>query len=831
MALDIVEMMKRSKPVVRNCNKAAVNYKEKSENDLSADVYLESDSDSDEKKGVNMSETPVWLDGSDDDDTMLDSDDSDESDKELDELLEEKQKDEKNKNKEEEKDIGKDVNFENDAHTVSLKIKKLQEFVKQSQVYSGIIADTLLERAGQSNEVAEPAKKKQKKDVIQAVTEASNSTSNSSSTSTQPSLLKNCQLKPYQQEGLNWLITLYENGLNGILADEMGLGKTIQSIALLAFIYEMDTKGPFLIAAPLSTVDNWINEFGRFAPDIPVLKYHNSEGQASRHRMLKKFFKQNNNEGVIVTSYEIIIRDIEMILSYQWKFLIVDEGHRLKNINCKLIRELKRINTSNRLLLTGTPLQNNLSELWSLLNFILPDIFSDFEIFNKWFDFSELDLESSSEKLTKLINDELEKNLISNLHTILKPFLLRRLKKNVLAGSLPPKREYIIECPVTPLQKKFYKQALKMNLKTSVTKQAIKEFFSLNSKHLGRVSNKAIREFIDWKLGTTDGDSLQSQDPEHDKTMQKMDILYKEHIHRELLNKRLQNMMVQLRQVVNSTYLFYFPFLDPADMTLENLLKTSGKLQVLQKLVPELIKQNHKVLIFSQFVSMLDLIEDWCDLNNFKSCRIDGSMQNDSRKDQIHEFSKRGSKANIFLLSTRAAGLGINLTAADSVIIFDSDWNPQVDLQAMDRAHRIGQTKPVIVYRLYCDNTIENVIMTRAVNKRKLEKLVIKMGKFNTLKKLAFNEQSFLKMNGPSSSTKQPGNKDLVKELSQLLMSNETNIGQADTSRIESSGDILDDNEMHELLDRTASAYLPHDNKKTSFNHIRLFETTSGFDN
>lgn len=148
----------------------------------------------------------------------------------------------------------------------------------------------------------------------------------------------------------------------------------------------------------------------------------------------------------------------------------------------------------------------------------------------------------------------------------------------------------------------------------------------------------------------------------------------------------------------------------------------------------------------------------------------------------------------------------------------------------MDRAHRIGQTKPVIVYRLYCDNTIENVIMTRAVNKRKLEKLVIKMGKFNTLKKLAFNEQSFLKMNGPSSSTKQPGNKDLVKELSQLLMSNETNIGQTDTSRIEYSGDILDENEMHELLDRTASAYLPHDNK-TYFNHIRLFETTSGFDN
>ena len=339
-------------------------------------------------------------------------------------------------------------------------------------------------------------------------------------------------------------------------------------------------------------------------------------------------------------------------------------------------------------------MQNNLGELWSLLNFILPNIFSDFEIFNKWFDFSDLNLESSSEKLTKIINDELEKNLISNLHTILKPFLLRRLKKNVLAGSLPPKREYIITCPVTPLQKKYYKQALKGNLKQTIQKQAIKDFFTLNAEYIGTVSNKSIRDFIEWKL------SADSQDIPND-NIGKMEKLYDMHIHKELLNKRLQNMMIQLRQIVNSTYLFYFPLLEPTDLTLENLLKTSGKLQVLQKLVPELIKKKHKVLIFSQFVSMLDLIEDWSELNNFISCRIDGSMQNNSRKEQIEEFSKKGSKANLFLLSTRAAGLGINLTAADSVIIFDSDWNPQVDLQAMDRAHRIGQTKPVIVYRLY----------------------------------------------------------------------------------------------------------------------------------
>lgn len=158
----------------------------------------------------------------------------------------------------------------------------------------------------------------------------------------QPRLLKNCILKPYQLEGLNWLITLYENGLNGILADEMGLGKTVQSIALLAFIYEMDTKGPFLVTAPLSTLDNWMNEFAKFAPDLPVLKYYGTNGYKERSAKLKNFFKQHGGTGIVITSYEIILRDTDLIMSQNWKFLIVDEGHRLKNINCRLIKELKK---------------------------------------------------------------------------------------------------------------------------------------------------------------------------------------------------------------------------------------------------------------------------------------------------------------------------------------------------------------------------------------------------------------------------------------------------------------------------------------------------------
>ncbi|EDO15396.1 hypothetical protein Kpol_1063p6 [Vanderwaltozyma polyspora DSM 70294] len=824
-------------------------YQEKEESDLEADIIVSS---SDEETDKTEEEAPIWLQDnvSKDADVALDSEDENGKDEELDALLDNSHL----KNAKEEEGEGSnedDSDNEADAATVSLKLKKLDEFVKQSQVYSSIIADTLLERTQQrvaeeeerihnvmEESADEPPKKKQKRrnildffkggketDKKEEVNPDLNkiNTEEERISQVQPNLLKNCTLKPYQLEGLNWLITLYENGLNGILADDMGLGKTIQSIALLAFIYEMDTKGPFLIAAPLSTVDNWISEFDRFAPDVPVLKYYHQGGPKERGKLMNKFFKKTNGTGVVITSYEIIIRDADQIMAKQWKFLIVDEGHRLKNINCKLIQELKRINTSNRLLLTGTPLQNNLSELWSLLNFILPDIFADFEIFNKWFDFKELNLQSDSSKLNKLINDELEKNLISNLHTILKPFLLRRLKKTVLADILPPKREYLINCTMTSSQKKLYKRALSGQLKVTIFKELVKQFFTLNTKHIGHVSNKSIRDFINYELSEEDDNENISEEPE---TLQKMQKIYEEYMHAELKNKKLQNMMMQLRQIVDSTFLFYFPYLNPEEMTLDVLLQTSGKLQTMQDLILPLVKKKHKVLVFSQFTNMLDLLEDWCELNSLESFRIDGTIDSESRKEQIEQFNKPGDKHNIFLLSTRAAGLGINLIAADTVVLFDSDWNPQVDLQAMDRCYRIGQIKPVVVYRLCCDNTVEHVILTRAANKRKLEKMVIQMGRFNTLKKLALNEGSFLGQQFGNSN--KVSNKDLVQELSQLLGSGESSIGfsSSDNKTTENDG-RLTKLEIKELTDRSNRVHKETDVVK--FPHIRLFETTSGF--
>lgn len=818
-----------------------VDYEEKEESDLDSDTGSSKSLDgTNGTEDDKADEEAIWLqeDVEQGEDVALDSDEEGDlrDDEALNLLLEQSRiKLEQKRQNDDEEESDEEMN----SKTVSLKLKKLNEFVAQSRVYSGVIADTLLERSKQRQEDAqaqsqtksadEPSRKKQKvrsivdffkrKDKNEEQIEGASL--DAKIAEQQPSLLKDCILKPYQLEGLNWLITLYENGLNGILADDMGLGKTIQSIALLAFIYEMDTQGPFLIAAPLSTIDNWVNEFARFAPDIPTLKYYHQGGVRERTKLMNKFFKQTKGTGVVITSYEMIIRDSNEIMSKSWKFLIVDEGHRLKNVNCKLIQELKRINTRNKLLLTGTPLQNNLAELWSLLNFIMPDIFADFEIFNKWFDFTDLDLQNNSNKLNKMINDELEKNLISNLHTILKPFLLRRLKKTVLSDILPPKREYIVNCPMTHQQQKFYNMGLTGGLKKTIFKETVKAFFTLNSDYIGKVSNKSIREFIDYKLRESNETPTSI---ESNRTLIKMEKLYREHLHKELCNIKLQNMMMQLRQIVDSVYLFYFPFLKPEDLTLDPLLKSSGKLQILQKLVIPLVKKGHKVLIFSQFVRMLDLIEDWCELNSLDSLRIDGSIDNDTRKENIEDFNSPRSKCNVFLLSTRAAGLGINLVAADSVVLFDSDWNPQVDLQAMDRCHRIGQEKPVIVYRLCCDNTVEHVILTRAANKRRLEKLVIQMGQFNTLKKLALSEGSFLQQ---ASGAARGTNKELVQELSQLLVAGESSIGFSTCNKDrQQDTEYLTQQELRELTDRSASAYKP--DKTVELPHVRLFETSSG---
>ncbi|XP_058228632.1 ATP-dependent DNA helicase DDM1-like [Rhododendron vialii] len=484
-------------------------------------------------------------------------------------------------------------------------------------------------------------------------------------------LLTGGKLKSYQLKGVKWLISLWQNGLNGILADQMGLGKTIQTIGFLAHLKGKGMDGPYLVIAPLSTLSNWVNEISRFTPSVNSIIYHGSKKE--RGEIRRKFMPRTTTPKfpIVVTSYEVALSDARKHLRhYNWKYIVVDEGHRLKNSKCKLFKELKLLPVENKLLLTGTPLHNNLAELWSLLNFILPDIFSSLEEFESWFNLSG---KCSNEATKEEIEENRKAQVVAKLHAILRPFLLRRMKSDV-EQKLPRKKEIILYATMTEHQKNF-------------------------KDHL---INKTLETYLREKVDTGRG-----------------------------MKGKLTNVMLQLRKncyhpdLLESAFdgsYFYPP--------VEQIVNQCGKFQLLDRLLAKLLARKHKVLIFSQWTKVLDIMDYYFSEKGFEVCRIDGSVKLDERRRQIQEFNDVNSSYRIFLLSTRAGGLGINLTAADTCILYDSDWNPQMDLQAMDRCHRIGQTKPVHVYRLATALSVEGRILKRAFSKLKLEHVVIGKGQF-----------------------------------------------------------------------------------------------------
>uniref|UniRef100_A0A7S2S617 Uncharacterized protein n=1 Tax=Mucochytrium quahogii TaxID=96639 RepID=A0A7S2S617_9STRA len=488
----------------------------------------------------------------------------------------------------------------------------------------------------------------------------------------QPALMTGGRLRDYQVKGYKWMVGLYENGLHGILADEMGLGKTVQTIALIAHLREKQAYGPFLLVVPLSTVTNWVSEIEKWCPDMPVLQYHGSKAERAelRERYLKPASVKRNMAQfpVTVTTYEIVCRDRKDLQRCKWKHIIVDEGHRLKNFKCRLIRELNELcggsvmrGGANKILLTGTPLQNNLSELWSLLNFLMPEIFDDLVFFQSVFAFDGV---GSTEDENKLVEKQKEQNIVGKLHKILAPFMMRRLKVEV-EKNMPSKKEVVLYVPMTPMQRQMYESIMS------------RDFAALLEKATG---NKT----------------------------------------------QLNNIMMQLRKCSLHPYLHY----EPSDnsgkfVTDERLVEASGKLLALDKMLKHLKAGKSKVLIFSQFTTMLDILQDYFSLlrPQWKVCRIDGTTKLEDRKSQMHSFNN-DPEHFCFLLSTRAGGVGINLIAADTVVIFDSDWNPHQDNQAQDRCHRIGQTKNVMVYRMITAKSVELKILERANSKRKLERVV-----------------------------------------------------------------------------------------------------------
>lgn len=479
---------------------------------------------------------------------------------------------------------------------------------------------------------------------------------------TQPSCIQG-KMRDYQLAGLNWLIRLYENGINGILADEMGLGKTLQTISLMGYLHEFrGITGPHMVVAPKSTLGNWMNEIRRFCPVLRAVKFL---GNPDERKHIREELLAAGKFDVCVTSFEMAIKEKSTLRRFSWRYIIIDEAHRIKNENSLLSKTMRLYNTNYRLLITGTPLQNNLHELWALLNFLLPEIFSSAETFDEWFQISGE-------------NDQQE--VVQQLHKVLRPFLLRRLKSDVEKG-LPPKKETILKVGMSQMQKQYYKALLQKDL----------------------------------EVVNAGGE-----------------------------RKRLLNIAMQLRKCCNHPYLFQGAEPGPPYSTGDHLVTNAGKMVLLDKLLPKLKERDSRVLIFSQMTRLLDILEDYLMFRGYLYCRIDGNTGGEDRDASIDAFNKPGSEKFCFLLSTRAGGLGINLATADVVILYDSDWNPQVDLQAQDRAHRIGQKKEVQVFRFCTEYTIEEKVIERAYKKLALDALVIQQGRLAEQKTV--NKDELLQM-------------------------------------------------------------------------------------
>ena len=754
---------------------------------------------------------------------------------------------------------------------------------------------------------------------------------------TQPKML-NAQLKEYQLKGLNWLVNLYEQGINGILADEMGLGKTVQSISVMAYLAEKhNIWGPFLVIAPSSTLHNWQQEITRFIPGLKCLPYW---GNAKDRKVLRKFwdrkhitYTKDSPFHVLITSYQLVVHDTQYFQKIRWQYMILDEAQAIKSSQSSRWKSLLGFHCRNRLLLTGTPIQNNMQELWALLHFIMPSLFDSHDEFSDWF---SKDIESHAQSNTKLNEDQLKR-----LHMILKPFMLRRIKKHV-QKELGDKIEEDVFCDLTYRQRAYYgnlrnrisimdlieKAAVGDDQDTATLMNLVMQFrkvcnhpdlferaetsspfalahYAETASFLREGNNVNVaystRNLIEYDLPRllfTPAGRLDVAGPTNTKAgfrgrylTELMNIWTPENIQKsstgnaafswmrfadtsageayvashkgvaeralQLADKaprlarlkavhdetdgagytpahalfnvverndrrplasitaenRLHNLLNismrvfedqglnvieqcarpgasappiqiacsdQASRVDKENTLFNIPLrkalygisekdeaalleakVNPDKYPLHSMLpqplsnkarftnihvpsmrrfvSDSGKLAKLDQLLRQLKNGGHRVLLYFQMTRMIDLMEEYLTYRNYKYVRLDGSTKLEDRRDTVADFQTK-PEIFVFLLSTRAGGLGINLTAADTVIFYDSDWNPTIDSQAMDRAHRLGQTKQVTVYRMITRGTIEERIRKRALQKEEVQRVVISGGSgagvdFNTRSK------------------------------------------------------------------------------------------------
>lgn len=565
-------------------------------------------------------------------------------------------------------------------------------------------------------------------------------------------------MKPYQLAGLSFMVYLHKNGLSGILGDEMGLGKTLQTLSHIQYLKEHRdlSKGenrPSIVVCPLSVLSSWMSEARRWTPGLKVLRFHGPAKERDRLKRIasgeediygnktvaarKKANSRLNAKGkqivdleaeeedteagvdLIVTTYEGFLAEQSWFKrAFVWRYVILDEGHKIKNDLSLVSKALQGLGAEYRLILTGTPLQNNLVELWALLHWLYPEVFTD----------KTSDLFRSSFDLTK---GKVSTSVMDNARRLLEIIMLRRMKNSPGVDlNLPPKTEVLLYVPLSPMQQFWYRRLL-----TRADHALLHDLFKdAQQKASADEVNETVLDCVD---GASPVDAVKiieefgspGEDEKPNSHWQEQKMLLHQALKQEQQDegkktawKKLMNLLMQLRKCCNHPYLLPHSMPDPYYVG-DHVIKASGKLILLDKLIDELvIKQKEKVLIFSGFTGMLDCCEDFLSIRggdgeNFRYSRLDGGTGRARRNLGIRMFNQPESDYRVMLISTRAGGLGINLATASKVIMLDQDWNPQVMLQAESRAHRIGQSKPVTVYKLCTQGTVEEQMMGRIQKK------------------------------------------------------------------------------------------------------------------
>ncbi|TFK65861.1 hypothetical protein BDN72DRAFT_800724 [Pluteus cervinus] len=490
----------------------------------------------------------------------------------------------------------------------------------------------------------------------------------------QPSLIKGGTMKDYQLQGLSFLVWMYQNGMNCILGDEMGLGKTLQTLSLFAYIQEnvQGPHDPHLIICPLSVLSSWQAETARWLPSMKTMRFHGPENERSRLKLVMK----SEQPDIVITTYEGYVAESDWLKKNRWTYCVLDEGHKIKNSESNVSHTIQGLGSLYRLILTGTPVQNNLVELWSLLHFLYPRVFTTRteQMFKDSFD-----LTRGSYVLPFL---DAARKWVGTV-------MLRRTK-SIIESDIPPREELTVFLPMSEAQRFWTYRLL-----TRMDALDLEQIFATTKKE-SAAADLPIDQGRKEVLSHITNQMRQEQATTGSQTQW----------------KRLMGLLIQLRMVCDHPYCIANAEPDPYSIG-EHVVAASSKLVAIDKLLNDILPKGERVLIFSQWTRMLDVLEDFLFLRGIPYARLDGSTRRPRRNLDIRLFQQEKSPYKVFLISTKAGGLGINLTKASTVIMCDSDWNPQNDLQAIARAHRIGQTKPVKVYRLICRGSVEDQMLDR----------------------------------------------------------------------------------------------------------------------